>query len=513
MRVPLAKVCLLIILLSVNATSIFKSATRSLQSTGTMRIWVDYDDSDKEWLTNGLRIKYIFSKKIMERTKVYYSTVLIVKSPKAQYTWPDTQVSDTKTVKGRTVAYDLWTYFSCYNKDDDIFASAEPFAYDSDTGRAIVGYVEVNLNAISVSTAELINSMSIFVHEFYHILVFNSDLFPKFIDASGNPVGVSNLVGNFGTTIKGTTRQAYKGANVLAFARTFLNYPSLTGVVLENDGGDGSAGSHWEHMYWSTDFMSPTATVPCALSELSLSMALDSGWFTINKDYIQPLEYGKNAGADIQTNTCPTSSIAGFCDTADEKSCSPDWMYKTTCYNDTTFSETCKFKYSDVACSVPDGEYGANVDPSIDNLGDTSRCLVTTMGGIAKPRCAKATCTGSTSITYTFAGGKTCTCSANSAAAACSDGTLSATCPGSISGFCTRMDSTNKCPGDCSGKGLCLGTNGSKRCFCVYGWKGVDCSTANDDETDVKLGLKTSNRSKIIWLGTIVISLIAAIFF
>lgn len=514
MKVVIAAVCLSLILLSVNSTSLFKSAGRSLQTTGAMRIWVDYEDSDKKWLGDALKDKYIFAKKIMERTKAYYSTVLIVKSPKTQYTWPDTSVSDTKTVTGRTVAYDLWTYFYVYNKDDTSFASASPAAYDSDTGRPIVGYLDVNLNALTVSTAGLINSMGTFVHEFYHILVFNAQLFPRFRDASGVAIGVSNLVFDYATTIKTKTRQAYKGTNVLEFARSFLNFPTLTGVVLENDGGAGSAGSHWEHMYWSTEYMSPIDTVPSTLSELSLSMALDSGWFNINKDYIEPLEYGKNAGADIQTDACPTDAIPGFCNTVDEKSCSPDWRFKTKCYTDTTFSETCKFKFAEVACSVPDGNYGASVNSAIDNLGDNSRCLVTTVSGTASPRCAKAACTGTTSITYTYAGGKTCTCSADLATATCSDAAYSATCPASISGFCERMTSANKCPGDCSGRGLCLGVNGSKRCFCVYGWKGDDCNTANADETDAKLGAQpgsTKNQSKMMWLVTIMISLIAAL--
>jgi len=124
----------------------------------------------------------------MEKTKVYYTTVLKVKSPKNEYTWPDTEVSETKTVKGRTVAYDLWTYFFVYNKDDTGFAAAAPCAYDADTGRPIVGYFELNLNAIAISPANLINQMGTFVHEFYHILVFNNQLFDKFIDSTGNLV-------------------------------------------------------------------------------------------------------------------------------------------------------------------------------------------------------------------------------------------------------------------------------------------------------------------------------------
>lgn len=462
----------------------FKSR-RQLQTGGqSMRIWVDYADSDNQWKDNALKDKYFFSKKIMERTKIYYSSVLNVKNRKDSYTWPDIKMTDTKTVSGRTVNYDLWTYFYVYNKDNTNFAAASPHHYDDTTGRPIVGYFELNLNAISgTKNLDAIQYMNTFVHEFYHILVFNSELFDKFRDDSNKVIGKDNLVGS--VTLGGKSRQTYKGTNVLSWAKTYLNYNSLTYLVLENDGGGGSAGSHWEHRYWSTEYMSPIDTRPGILSALSLRMALDSGWFTLNEKYIEELEYGKSAGADIQTDSCPTSSLRGFCTTTNEISCGPDWGYKARCYTDSTYSEGCNFKWADVFCSVPDGEYGSNLDATYDNLGDTSRCVITTpQGGSAKPICAKTTCTGTTAVKYTFKNGKTCDC--NGGAASCTDATVTVTCPSSseISDLCTRLQDANRCPGDCSGKGLCLGPNGSKNCFCIYGWTGNDCNTASTTETD-----------------------------
>lgn len=241
-------------------------------------------------------------------------------------------------------------------------------------------------------------------------------------------------------------------------------------------------------MYGSTEYMSPIDTTPSALSELSLSMALDSGWFTSNKAFVENLEYGKGAKADIQTDACPTDSIPGFCSNYENLGCSPDFKYKTKCYTDSTYSETCYFKFSDVVCTMPEGEYGTSINSAIDNLGDGSRCIDTKVGAaVSTLRCAKAVCTGTTSISFTYAGGKTCTCVTDGAAATYSDGTYSATCPAKISDFCDRMGSGNKCSGDCNGKGLCLGPNGSKTCFCVYGWTGADCNTANPSETDAAI--------------------------
>lgn len=482
---------------------------RKLQSNSplAMRIYVDYEDSDNQWIKSSLKDKYIFCKKIMERTKIYYSSVLLVNNRKENYTWSDVVVTDTKIVKGRTVPYDLWTYFTVYNKDDGSFAGAYPVEFDSTNGRPIVGTFELNLNPIvEVNSLGAIQYMGTFVHEFYHILVFNSELFPKFVDSNNKIIGQSNLLGT--VTIGSKKSQTYKGPNVVNWARTYLGASSLTQLLIENDGGDGSAGSHWEHRYWPSDFMSAVDTRPNVLSALSMNMALDSGWFTVNDSFVEELEHGKNAG-DIQASDCPTASMRGFCSTNHELSCAPDWMYKARCYTDETFTENCYFKWADVFCTVKDGDYGSLVDATVDNLGDTSRCVMASLsGGTAKPFCAKTSCSGTTSVTYTFGNGKTCTCtSANAGAAAtCTDTSVSVTCLSSseITDLCTRLQDTNRCPSDCNGKGICLGTSGSKRCFCIYGWMGNDCNTANLNETDAVVSSsndsKNSNSSQIFHL-------------
>ena len=485
-------VALLLILLACGCTLANEFKSRQLQSAAsaqTMRIWIDYADSDNQWKNDALKSKYFFSKEIMEKTKQYYAATLMVRNRKDSYTWPDTDVSATKRVTGRTVSYDLWTYFYVYNKDSTNFAAASPSAFDDTTGRPIVGYFELNLFAInSVNSLGAIQYLGTFVHEFYHILVFNSFLYDKFRDDSNQLIPKSNLIGS--VTLGGKTRQTYKGPNVVNWAKTYLNFNGLTQIVMENDGGSGSEGSHWEHRYWMTDFMCPIDTRPTLLTALSLKMAVDSGWFTLNMNYVEEMEYGKNQGIDIQTDSCPTSAIRGYCTTPEERSCSPDWMYKARCYTDTTYSENCYFKWGDVFCTVPNGDYGDYLDKTYDNLGDTSRCVMSTVtGGSALPRCAKTSCSGTTSVTYTFTGSKTCTCTSASSTPTCSDAAISVTCPsaGNIADLCTRLQDANRCPGDCSGKGICLGANGAKICYCNYGWKGNDCNTANSDETSTTI--------------------------
>ena len=481
---------LLFLLLIIGFAHTAKPKAPRILATNVFRLWVEYTDADAEWKNNTqYSAKYIFSKKVVEVSRRFFTNILSVVSRKETYTWADFQTSDSKTVKGRTTPYDLWVYFRVFTKNDGTLAQAAPVAYDTPSNRPIAGFFELNIaNTPTMNLRGAISSLATFVHEFYHIIVFHSDSYEKFVDSSNTLVGKANLIGT--VTLGGKTRTTYKGKAVLAWAKAHLNFNSLSYIVMENDGGSGSAASHWEHKYWSTEFMAPADVTPVVLSGMSLSMAVDSGWYTINSNLVEELKYGKNAGIDIQTDACPTVNIAGFCTTLNDVACGPDWKFKGKCSSDVTYSEGCNFLTAEVMCWVPDADYGSAQDSTYDNLGDGSRCVMTTpQGQSAKPICAKTSCTGTTAITYTFKNGKTCTCTAGSAVS-CTDATVSVTCPSTtdIAALCTSLQDANRCPADCNGKGVCFGPNGSKTCFCMYGWTGSDCNTVSTTETDAAIG-------------------------
>ena len=534
MKLTVCFILLAIICLAKTDNSKFKSfKRRNLQQASAIRIFVDYSDADNEWKSSTLQNKYIFSKKLMTKTVDFYSLFLKVRDDrrKETYTWPDVQVDSTKTLGGRTVAYDLYTYFKVYNKVDNSFAAAAPLSFDS-FGRAIVGYFELNLNAITPSKANMINHFGTFVHEFYHILVFNNELFAKFVNTIGTPIGRSNLVTD-SFTLGGKLRIGYKGTNVLNWARTYLNDPNLANVVMENDGGSGSAASHWEHMYWPTDFMSPTDTTPSLHSPLSFNMATDSGWFVVDMTLAEELTYGKNAGPNFQSGTCPSSTTQGFCAAADATagkiSCSPDKRYKAKCYTDPTYSEACYFLFSTAICNIDDATtYGNNVDSAFENLGVDSKCVMTKKLGTEtdfQAACSKAICPTSSSITFTFKSGAYCTCSGtvdpNGSSCTGGSGNVKILCPSAIeiTDLCNRLLDNKKCPNDCNGNGICLGdftTTNSRRCFCMYGYTGPGCADSNPNEPETKIttwATATPALLKVSSISTFINSLLALIIF
>lgn len=160
----------------------------------------------------------------------------------------------------------------------------------------------------------------------------------------------------------------------------------------------------------------------------------------------------------------------------------PDLKYRGTCYTDPTYSEGCTFLAGSVMCTVSNDNFGGKVDSSIEKLGPKSRCAnIKTGSADSKPKCVEQTCTSNV-ITYKLSGGQTCTCDASNQGtdAVCGTSDYKVTCPASVSDVCLTLNSA--CPNDCSGKGLCLGPSGTRKCFCMYGYSGNDCSGTNTSE-------------------------------
>lgn len=465
---------------------------RQLQSVAPIRIILETTAMDKKFSPGVAGFQqYVFSKQIITRVVKYYSLVLKVINPKQTNTRTKIDSDDGTSVPGGSFEADLFTVFYCYMKSDTTFASAAPQDFDSPSGRPISGIFNLNLNQISPSISNALAHYGTFVHEFYHILVLNSQLYESFINAQGTKIGLANVMETY-TDSRGKQRTKYVLANSksIQYARELLNDPNLNELLFEEGGGDGSAGSHWEYDFWPNDFMSATDTMPSLLSKLSLGMAEDSGWFQVDYSYSENLVYGKNAGANFQNlDVCPGARSpipAGFCAAADQGKtfCSPDYRYKATCSLDQTFNrDGCTFLAGSMYCSVPSDDYANKSDPSVDNIGVASRCISGGKSGtVDNGYCARAICNSQgTSVELRFSGGISCSCDSSQATQAC--GSLTIKCP-DLSVLCPTLD-TNKrgCPNDCLGRGFCLGvTDGSAKCFCAFGYKGTDCGEINSDE-------------------------------
>jgi leishmanolysin len=53
-------------------------------------------------------------------------------------------------------------------------------------------------------------------------------------------------------------------------------------VPLEDEGGNGSAGSHWDKVFLPLEFMNPTIESPGTISEFTITFLRATGWYNID---------------------------------------------------------------------------------------------------------------------------------------------------------------------------------------------------------------------------------------
>jgi hypothetical protein len=118
------------------------------------------------------------------------------------------------------------------------------------------------------------------MHELTHIYGVNGGLWQYFYQSytSTTKKGTSNVV----STVPGdSTKYMVITSSVKSYVQNFFACSDTTiGALLENQGGSGSAGSHWERSIYYDEMM--TASVwPSGLkvTPLTLNLLKDSGFY------------------------------------------------------------------------------------------------------------------------------------------------------------------------------------------------------------------------------------------
>jgi hypothetical protein len=112
--------------------------------------------------------------------------------------------------------------------------------------------------------------------------------------------------------------------NVVSVARQHFGCPTLAGVELEDDGGDGTAGSHWEERQMMSEYMcgSPSG-FRSVKSSLTLALLEDSGWYKVDYAAADILRWGYRQGCKF-LNSCGSQSSIGWCSIQSNLQCSFD---------------------------------------------------------------------------------------------------------------------------------------------------------------------------------------------
>ena len=153
--------------------------------------------------------------------------------------------------------------------NEGTLASANVAYMQSDNGQPYVGIVVINknVNYSRINSKEYFQS--IILHEFTHILGFSSYYFINFFK------NIFNKTDKFGIN-----RSFINSTNVLKVAKKYFNCSDIQGIELENYGGDGTVGSHWESRILLGDYMNGVIyTEEQVISEFTLALLEDSGFY------------------------------------------------------------------------------------------------------------------------------------------------------------------------------------------------------------------------------------------
>jgi len=185
------------------------------------------------------------------------------------------------------------------NFDDDILAAAAPCLILNNY-RPVGGFIEINKNVLSNTKRDIDAYFDmLLLHEISHILGFHPSFFEG-LDLMSKE------------TINGYEYTFINSPKVVEKARIHFNCPNIKGIQLEDQGGEGSVGSHWEARYMLGDYMISTDYSEVVISDITLAFFEDMGFYKANYYTGGLFRFGKNQGCSFLEDKCIKSGEINF---------------------------------------------------------------------------------------------------------------------------------------------------------------------------------------------------------
>ncbi|XP_022336666.2 leishmanolysin-like peptidase [Crassostrea virginica] len=198
--------------------------------------------------------------------------------------------------------------------------------------RPVAGYISICPNAVSTRSHDRTQLLSTMKHEILHALGFSAGLYAFFRDQNGMPLTPRSPNNNkpyqihptykfyvwSDRVMKEVVRYGWKTANgrkdrnvrlivtpaVQREARRHFNCPTLEGAEVENQGIYGTSVTHWEKRLFENEVMTGTYTQNPVVSRVTLALMEDTGWYQVNYNMAEELEWGRNLGCDFVFKSC-----------------------------------------------------------------------------------------------------------------------------------------------------------------------------------------------------------------
>ena len=272
-------------------------------------IYLDVKNVENDIKLNNLDSYHDLFINSMKKAVETIQALLKVKPPEREYffmdehikainikEWDRSKIGDAATLKGvsmYSLGIDLIIFGTIETLEGSTLASASS-RYNQDNGQPLIGLVKINKEVDYSKEKSQEYFQAIVFHEFTHILGFSIYNFRNIYH------NVFSQVDEFGVM-----RTYINSAKVVETARKYFNCPDLEGVELEEYGGEGTAGSHWEARILLGDYMNGYAyTEEMVISEFTLALLEDTGYYKANYYTGGLMRYGKNKGCDFVRKQC-----------------------------------------------------------------------------------------------------------------------------------------------------------------------------------------------------------------
>lgn len=310
---------------------------RNLQTTDYLpiRIYFDYTTLDNQTQVDDTLRSGI--KQILGNAQNVFQSLLKVKRfpYKLKFNQCDDSVTINNTIKTQGIDTDIVIFpyvDTSITSNTEAYASACVMAVTNN--RPVAGVIAFTLATKTNKTNWLEFYTNLALHEITHILVFNPSMFNAYVDSNNQLLGLKNVIKT--QEVNGVNRTMIITPKVVAAAKKHFNCSEVTGVELEDLGGAGTAGSHWEARIMLGDYMIGVSLDESAMSDITLALFEDSGWYSVNYYSGGLMRFGKNEGCDFLNKKCLTNGAVAypeeFCNVTYAQSCSTGRTSRAICY-------------------------------------------------------------------------------------------------------------------------------------------------------------------------------------
>ena len=193
-----------------------------------------------------------------------------------------------------SLGYDLIIFGRLAKLGDSTLASAGAWDYEYFNARPYTGRVNINYKFNYSRGKSQEYFQSIIIHEFTHILGFSKSFFSRYFH---------NIF--YKNDSYGISRAYINSSKVLEVAKKYFDCPDLDGVALEEYGGSGTAGSHWDTRILYGEYMNgviyPEEQV---ISEFTLALLEDTGNYKANYYTGGLMRFGRHKGCSFVKGDC-----------------------------------------------------------------------------------------------------------------------------------------------------------------------------------------------------------------